>query len=79
MLFYDFEVFKEDWIVVVIDSRTQKEHVIVNSKDELQTLYEANKYDIWVGYNNRHYDVYIFKAILCGFQWSAQKHSAEQL
>ena len=67
MLFYDFEVFKEDWIVVVIDSRTQKEHVIVNSKDELQALYEANKYDIWVGYNSRHYDVYIFKAILCGF------------
>ena len=58
---------KRNGVICYFDSRTQKEHVIVNSKDELQTLYEANKYDIWVGYNNRHYDVYIFKAILCGF------------
>lgn len=66
MLFYDFEVFKEDWLVVVIDVTKRQEHVIINSPVELEALYEANKYDIWVGYNSRHYDQYILKAIICG-------------
>lgn len=67
MLFYDFEVFKEDWLVVVLDMTKKQEHVIVNAPDELKALYEANINDIWVGFNSRHYDQYIFKAILCGF------------
>jgi len=67
MLFYDFEVFNYDWLVVVIDSDEQKEHVIINDRDQLEALYEANKYNIWVGFNSRHYDQYILKAILCGF------------
>lgn len=66
MLFYDFEVFKEDWLVVVIDVTNRQEHVIINSPEELEALYEANRHDIWVGYNSRHYDQYILKAILCG-------------
>lgn len=66
MLFYDFEVFKEDWLVVVIDVTKRQEHVIINSPEELEALYEANKCDIWVGFNSRHYDQYILKAILCG-------------
>ena len=56
MLFYDFEVFKYDWLVVVIDSDTQKESVIINDRDQLEALYKANKYNIWVGFNSRHYD-----------------------
>ena len=34
MLFYDFEVFKYDWLVVVIDMTEKKEHVIINNKEE---------------------------------------------
>jgi len=67
MLFYDFEVFKYDWLVVVIDSDTQKESVIINDRDQLEALYKANKYNIWVGFNSRHYDQYILKGILCDF------------
>lgn len=67
MLFYDFEVFKEDWLVVIIDMIHKKEHVIINNPDELENLYEENKNQIWVGFNSRHYDQYIFKGILCGF------------
>lgn len=67
MLFYDFEVFKYDWLAVVVDSDTREEHVIVNDRDRLQELYEANRYNIWAGYNSRHYDQYILKGILCGF------------
>lgn len=67
MLFYDFEVFKHDWLVVVFDMAARKEHVIINSPDELQALYDTHMKDIWVGFNSRHYDQYILKAILCGF------------
>lgn len=67
MLFYDFEVFKYDWLVVVIDMMKKKEHVIINDPDALKKLYEENKNEIWVGFNSRHYDQYILKGILCGF------------
>ena len=66
MIFYDFEVFKEDWLAVFIDVTRKTEKVIINSPDELKALYEANVKDIWVGYNNRHYDQYIMKGILLG-------------
>jgi DNA polymerase len=67
LLFYDFEVFKYDWLVVVMDMTAKKTHVIINSPEELEALYKANIKEIWVGFNNRHYDQYILKAILCGF------------
>ena len=67
MLFYDFEVFKYDWLVVVKDTSTRTTYEIVNSRDELNVLYEKCKKDIWCGFNSRHYDQYILKAILCGF------------
>lgn len=67
MLFYDFEVFKYDWLVVVKDTATRTTHEIVNSPDELEALYERSKKEIWCGFNSRHYDQYILKAILCGF------------
>lgn len=65
--FYDFEVFKHDWMVVVINPVTHGERVIINDADALTALYEGHKREIWVGYNNLHYDQFIFKGILCGF------------
>lgn len=67
MLFYDFEVFQFDWLVVIMDMTNKKEHIIINNADELEAVYKANKHDIWVGYNSRNYDQYILKGILCGF------------
>lgn len=66
MIFYDFEVFKYDWLAVFVDVTRKKEYVIVNNPDELKSLYEANRKDIWVGFNNRHYDQYVMKGILLG-------------
>lgn len=66
IIFYDFEVFEYDWLAVFIDVTAKKEYVIINNRDELKSLYEANRKDIWVGFNNRHYDQYIFKGILLG-------------
>lgn len=67
MIFYDFEIFKEDWLVVIIDMGKKQEHVIINDPVKLEKIYNENINNIWVGYNNVHYDQYIMKAILCGF------------
>lgn len=65
--FYDFEVFKQDWLVVIINPQEQTTVTIINDADELKRYYRAHKRQIWVGYNSRHYDQYILKAIICGF------------
>lgn len=67
MLFYDFEVFRHDWLVVILDMEAQQEHVIINDPTTLKAFYEAHKDDIWCGYNCRNYDQFILKAILCDF------------
>lgn len=67
VLFYDFEVFKYDWLVVVKNMTTRTTYKIVNSPEELEALYQENKKEIWSGFNSRHYDQYILKGILCGF------------
>ena len=67
MIFYDFEVFKYDWLVVILDMKAQKEHVIINDPQQLNNFYEAHRNDIWCGYNSRNYDQFILRAILLGF------------
>lgn len=67
MIFYDFEVFEYDWLVVLFDSKTKSEKVIINDKEKLEDFYQENKFDIWVGFNNKNYDQHILKGILCGF------------
>lgn len=65
MLFYDFEVFKYDWLVCIIDTNLKKVYRIINDPDELHRVYKANRSDVWVGFNSREYDQYILKGILC--------------
>ncbi|PEF99669.1 hypothetical protein [Bacillus toyonensis] len=67
MLFYDFEVFANDWLVVIADTDNQSEKVFVNNEQGLIDYYHEHKNDIWIGYNSRHYDQFILKAIICGF------------
>lgn len=66
VIFYDFEVFKYDWLAVFIDPFNETKTVIINDPNALSALYEDNSKTVWVGYNNRHYDQYIFKGILLG-------------
>lgn len=67
MIFYDFEVFVEDWLVVILDMDKKREYVIVNDSSKLEDFHQKHKNDIWVGFNNHHYDDYILKGLLCGF------------
>ena len=50
-----------------MDASTKQEHIFVNDEKGLISFYNNHKKDIWVGYNSRHYDQYILKAIICGF------------
>lgn len=65
-IFYDFEVFKKDWMVVIINYETKERDVIINNVEKLQTYYDKNKENVWIGYNNRNYDQYILKGLLSG-------------
>lgn len=65
--FYDFEVFKHDWMVVIINPFEKNKTVIVNDKEQLEKYHASHKSQIWLGYNSRNYDTWILKGILCGF------------
>lgn len=67
MVFFDFECFQHDWLVVLKNPETRTTTKIYNDPDALLKYYEKNKNDIWCGYNSRGYDQFILKAILCGF------------
>lgn len=66
LIIYDFEVFKNDWLVVFHDYTSGKKYEIVNDSDKLRRFYARYKDAIFIGYNNRHYDQYIFKSIILG-------------
>lgn len=66
MVFFDFEVFKYDWLVVLLDTEKKTKDVIHNDIKCLTAYYEEHSKDIWCGYNARNYDQYILKGILLG-------------
>ena len=66
LVFFDFEVFEYDWLVVLIDPMEDVKTIIANDKSALNNFFRNNCHKIWVGYNNKHYDNYILKGILLG-------------
>lgn len=65
LIVYDVEVFCEDWLVVLKDMESGKYTVVHNDNEVLkQCITEDN---IYVGFNSKHYDQFIIKAICCGF------------
>lgn len=77
--FYDFEVYPKLWTVTIVNPITNEKTVIVNNADKLNHHYRKHKNEIYVGFNNRQYDDWVFKALLCGFsawdmnQWLIHK------
>lgn len=78
MIFYDFEVFQYDWLVVLYDG--ENVHYIHNDVNCLTDFYNKFKHDVWIGYNNKGYDQYILQCILCGLNpkllndWIIKEH-----
>ena len=56
-----------DWLCVIASPTSQTETVIVNNPEKLREYYNAHKDEIFIGYNIRDYDQWLFKAILAGF------------
>lgn len=52
--FFDFEVFKHDWLVVIINPIERIIKKIHNDKEELEDFWRKHKEQIWVGYNSRN-------------------------
>lgn len=64
----DFEVLSKGgfWMCCMKDYKTQREHTIINNREELLRVYNKNKDSVWIGYNIRGYDQWILKAIIAG-------------
>ena len=62
---YDIEVFAYDWLVVFLDVSTGKYSVFHNDNDGVRA-YMSSPDRIFCGFNNKHYDNHIIKAICCG-------------
>jgi len=65
LIIYDCEVFKYDWIIVFKDNKTETYTVIHNDNEALKMA--INNDDIYIGFNSKHYDQYIIKAIAADF------------
>ena len=62
---YDVEVFCEDWLVIFKDIETGKYTCVHNDNEELKECISEDC--IYIGFNSKHYDQFIIKAICCGF------------
>lgn len=64
----DFEVLSKGnfWMCCMKDYKSEKEHIIINDREEFLRVYNKNKDTIWVGYNIKGYDQWIMKAIIAG-------------
>ena len=64
MYVFDIEVYCSDWLVVFKSIRTGEYTVIHNDNYAVKEFMTADK--LLAGFNNKHYDNHIIKAILCG-------------
>lgn len=63
---FDFEVTLKDWLLVLINYKTDEEIIFHN--DSADKVYEfIKKKPILLGHNARYYDQYILKGILSGY------------
>lgn len=65
--FLDFECYKKLWTCVIINPFEQKKTVLVNDRQTLEDYYRQHRNEIFIGYNIRGYDQYMYKGILCDF------------
>lgn len=61
-IIYDFEVFIEDWIGVFKNVDTGEFIVVHNDNDALREVFSDE--NLYIGFNSKHYDAFIVKAIV---------------
>lgn len=65
IIVYDIEVFKYDFVVVFYDVTENKWHVFHNDNDGVRAFMSQQEC-VFCGFNVKHYDNHILKAICCG-------------
>lgn len=65
LITYDCEVFAYDWLVTLKDKETGAYTCIWNDNEALKMVLSDDC--IYVGFNSKHYDQFIIKAIVAGF------------
>lgn len=65
IIVYDIEVFRYDWIVVFYDV-AQNQWFVYHNDNEGVRQFMLQSGIILCGYNNKHYDNFLIKAICCG-------------
>lgn len=61
---YDCEVFKDDWLVTFKNTNTEQFTCIWNEPEAVTEMLEDD--NLYIGFNSKHYDQYIIKAIAIG-------------
>ena len=64
MHIFDCEVFKYDWLFVFKDVDTGERIRFHNDNDAVKAFMDDERF--LGGFNNKSYDNYILKAVLCG-------------
>lgn len=72
----DFEVLSKGnlWMCCMKDYKSEKEHIIINDREEFLRVYNKNKDSVWIGYNIKGYDQWIMKAIISGIDPGMVSH-----
>jgi hypothetical protein len=65
LMVYDCEVFAHDWVVVLKDIENGRHTVIHNDNEMLKCCISDD--NVYIGFNSKHYDQFIIKAICCDF------------
>ena len=65
LIVYDCEVFAHDYLVTMKDMETKHKTRIWNDGEAVKACITDDR--IFVGFNSKHYDQFIMKAICCGF------------
>lgn len=68
IVFYDFEIFKYDWLVVLLDPVYKEIKVICNDSVALKKYWLTHQNYTWVGYNNKRFDDVILKSIILNIE-----------
>ena len=65
MLIADYEIFKHDSLLGVLDTETNEIHQMW-SVDEIREFIQSNLSEVWVGYNSENYDKILAHGMLTG-------------
>lgn len=65
LIVYDCEVFAHDYLVTLKDKETGRKTHIWNDNEAVKACISED--NLYIGFNSKHYDQFIVKAICCGF------------